>query len=401
MFERESEGGLALTAPIKKDNGIAADKDISMMGVLAVLLITFVLWAVFFKFDTTVRATGKVIPNSRTQVVQAADGGVLEEILVREGSFVKKGQLLAVLEKERASAKYLEENARVTALEIALIRAQAESKNKFPKFDAYKAENVDIVNAQYAYYKERKKQLGKVLNMLQLNFNMATTEMKMNKLLLESGDASRVELMRSQRQVNDVSREIMEARNAYINEAHEEIIKTEAELKSLRYKLHAAKNILSHTDILSPVDGVVKFLGVNTLGGVLRSSDELMQISPSKGGLMVEAKVQPVDISGLHLDMPVLIKLDAYDSGIYGNLKGDLRYISSDTLTEKDANGRESVFYSVNVFVDEAYMKSTSKLSSIKLKPGMNVTIDIITGEKTVFNYIAKPITKVFSGAVH
>lgn len=90
MFERESEGGLALTAPIKKDNGIAADKDISMMGVLAVLLITFVLWAVFFKFDTTVRATGKVIPNSRTQVVQAVDGGVLEEILVREGSFVKK-----------------------------------------------------------------------------------------------------------------------------------------------------------------------------------------------------------------------------------------------------------------------------------------------------------------------
>jgi adhesin transport system membrane fusion protein len=389
------------TELIEQGHTEQSGRQVSMILMLGLLLGFFIIWATFFKFDTTVRATGKVIPSVRTQVIQVADGGVLSQVLVKEGSDVVAGELLAVLEKERANAKYLEESARVTALEIAVFRAKAEIQQRPPEFDLFQKDNPEIVRAQYEYYQQRQFRLKKGLRILQSSLQMAKAELDMNRELLETGDASRIEVMRAQRQVNDVKGKIMEMRHQYLDEAHKEIISTETELKSLRFKIGAANSVLNHTEILSPVTGVVKFLSVNTLGGVLRPGDELMQISPSKGGLIIEAKVKPTDIALLDINMPVFIKLDAFDYSIYGNLKGWLSYISSDTLTEKDASGRESVFYSVQVLVDEEHLANEPKLTSVRLKQGMNVTIDIKTGEKTVFNYLAKPIVKAFSGAVH
>ena len=401
MISQQNKRDSAQTELIEHDHTEPTPRGISMILMLGVLLGIFITWAAIFKFDTTVRATGKVIPSARTQVIQVADGGVLARILVKEGTHVEAGELLAVLEKERATAKYKEESARVITLEIALLRAQAEIHRRSPRFGLFEEENPDIVKAQYEYYKQRKRQLQAELQILQSSLQMAETELTMNKKLLETGDASQIEVMRAQRQVNDVKGKIMEMRHKHLDEAHKEIISKEAELKSLRFKLGVADSVLDHTDILSPVAGVVKYLGVNTLGGVLRSGEELMQISPSKGGLIIDAKVMPTDIARLVVDMPVFIKMDAFDYSIYGNLKGTLSYIGSDTLTEKDASGRESVFYSVQVVVDEEHLANEPKLASVRLKPGMNVTIDIKTGEKTVLNYLAKPIVKTFSGAVH
>ena len=377
------------------------DKGLSMIGIIAIILASFIAWATSFEIDTTVRATGKVIPSARTQVVQAADGGVLSQLFVKEGDDVRDGQLLAVLEKERANAKYQEESARVTALEVALIRAKAETRGVRPDFVRFQETNPIVVKAQQEYYQQRKDYLYQEQKMLNSSLKMAQTELEMNENLQVTGDASNIEVMRAQRQVNDVHSNLMEAKNKYLDEAHREVTRIEAELKSLRFKLGAANNVLNHTEIRSPVTGVIKFLGMNTLGGVLRLGDELMQISPSKGGLIVEANVAPVDIGKLKTDMPVFVKLDAFDYTIYGNLQGTLDYISSDTLTEKDSSGRESVYYSVQVTIDEEHMKNQPKWASIKLKPGMNVTIDIKTGSKTVFNYLSKPITRAFSGALH
>jgi len=377
------------------------DKGLSMIGIIAILIASFLAWAISFEFDTTVRATGKVIPSARTQVIQAADGGVLSQLFVKEGASVKEGQVLAVLEKERANAKYQEESSRVIALEISLHRVQAEIREQIPNFDAFQENSPGIVKAQQDYYQQRKDKLRNELYILNSSLQMAQTELDMNTNLLNTGDASRIEVMRAQRQVNDVQGSIMEAKNAYLDEAHKEVTRIEAELKSLRFKLDAANNVLNHTEITSPVAGVVKFLGINTLGGVLRSGDELMQISPSKGGLIIEANVAPVDIGQLETGMSVFVKLDAFDYTIYGNLQGTLKYISSDTLTEKDSTGRDSIYYSVQVLIDEQHLKNEPKLASVNLKPGMNVTIDIKTGEKTVLNYLSKPITRAFSGAIH
>ncbi|PCJ30979.1 MAG: secretion protein [Gammaproteobacteria bacterium] len=373
----------------------------SMILMLAILLGLFVAWALIFEFDTTVRANGKLVPRARTQIIQVADGGVLSQILVREGTLVEKGQLLAVLEKERASANFEEEKSRVASLEIALLRAQAEIKRIVPSFDDFLEGSPDIVKAQSEYYLQRKLKLQKQIGILGSSLEIAMMELNMNKRLLESGDASRIEVMKAQQQVNDVRGKILEERNKYLDDAHQEITRTEADLRPLRYKLGVANSVLSHTEIVSPVAGVVKYLGINTLGGVLRAGDELMQISPSEGGLMLEAKVMPTDIGQLSIGMPVFIKLEAFDYSIYGNLHGTLNYLSSDTLTEKDESGREIVFYSVQVNIDEDHLRDEPKLASVILKAGMNATIDIKTGSKTVFNYLSKPITKTFSGAIH
>ena len=373
----------------------------SMIFLIAIMLATFIAWAVYFELDMTVRAQGTIIANARTQIIQVADGGVLEELLVREGDTVKEGELLAVLEKERAVAKLQEEQARVTALEITLIRARAETGQGLPDFSEMQTENPQVVDAQQAYFTQRARKLKQQLGILQQSLGMVKTELQMNKSLLSTGDVSRIEVMKAQREVNNVLGQILEAKNMHLNEAHQEITKIEAELKSLRYKLDAANSVVEHTKIFAPVAGVVKYMEVSTLGGVLRQGDQLMEISPTEGGLIIEAKVKPADISQLKVGMSVFLKLDAYDPTIYGNLHGNLKYISSDTLTEKDASGRENIFYSVQVVVDEAHLASEPKLANVMLKPGMTVTIDVKTGSKTVLNYLAKPITRAFSGALH
>ncbi|MBN4053408.1 HlyD family efflux transporter periplasmic adaptor subunit [Haliea sp. AH-315-K21] len=385
-----------------KQNEYQEERRVPMILVLAVLLGVFLIWAALFEFDTTIRAMGDVIPRARTQVIQAADGGVLSELLVREGSVVAEGELLSVMEKERASAGYQEERARVTALEVALLRARTEIyDDETLDFGAYQEEIPGVVRAQREYYDQRKRGLQEELGTLQTNLDMASVELQMNERLLETGDVSAIEVMRAERQVNDVRGQMLEIRNDYLEEAHQEITRTEAELESLRYKLNSASNILDHTEIVSPVAGVVKYLTVTTLGGVLRAGDELMQISPSEGGVVIEAKIMPADIGKLELGMLVFIKLDAFDFSIYGNLQGTLEYISSGTLTERDASGRDEEFYLAQIGIDEEHMARESNLSSVVLKPGMKATIDIRTGSKTVLNYLYSPIAKTFSGAVH
>ncbi len=379
----------------------SSDVGFSMIYTLLILLSVFIVWAAVFKFDTTVRASGKLIPSARTQVIQVVDGGVLSQLLVREGTIVEAGDVLAVLEKERATAKFEEESSRVIALEIALLRAEAEANNREPNFGSFQATNLDIVKAEFEYYKERKLQLKKEVKVLQSNLKMEKAELDMNKNLLSMGDASRIEVMKAQRQVNNTQGEIMTKHHKYLSDALKEITTIQSELTPLRFKLGAANSILNHTEIISPVAGTVKYMEINTLGGVLNSGDELMQISPSQGGLMVEAEVSPVDIGEINTGMPVFIKLDAFDFSLFGNLQGTLVYISSDTLTKKDSSGHETVFYSIKIKVDEEHLAFEPKLAAVKLKPGMNVMVDVKTGEKTVLDYLTKPITKAFSGAIH
>jgi adhesin transport system membrane fusion protein len=374
----------------------------SMTLLLLVGLTVFVLWAALFEIDQSVRAQGQLIPSARTQVIQSADGGVLQEMLVAEGQSVKAGQRLAVLERERPTAVFEESRARDAALLAALARTQAEAADRAPEFGPRLKAYPEIVAVQQALYVQRKRGLQEELATLGDALAMAREELQMNEALLKNGDTSRLEVMRARRQVTELDGRINATRNKYLQEARGEATKLAEDLASNRFKLDERRSVLSHTLLTAPIAGVVKYLRLTTIGAVLRPGDELMQISPSDGDLVFEIKVNPVDIGQLSTGLPVSIKLDAFDYSVYGSLDGRLTYLSPDTLSEQAANGQNTSYYRALVRLDAERAKThpNPKLSAAVLKPGMTATVDVRTGRRSVLEYLAKPVYKAFGGAL-
>ena len=361
----------------------------------------FLLWATLFSIDETVRAQGQVISTSHTQVVQAADGGVISEILVREGERVKAGQRVATLESERSSANFDESLAKSASLNAALIRARAEIAGQPPKFGPEFVNFPEFVAAQMALYVQRRRGLEEELSTLNEQLDIAKEELQMSESLLATGDTSRLEMIRSKRQVSEVQARVNAVRNKYFHDVRADTIKIEEDISSVKYKLEERQSVLSHSELNSPVDGVVKLLKVNTVGGVLRAGDEMMQISPTGAEMVIEIKINPVDIGQLKLGLPVMIKLDAFDYSIFGTLKGTLAYISSDTLTDVTGAGQTTSYYRAHIKLDEQNASGNAKLLNQPLIPGMTATADIRITNRTVLQYIAKPIYKVFQEALN
>ena len=370
----------------------------SMIYLLFVLFVAALGWAYFFDINQSVRSQGQFIPSARTQIVQVVDGGVLADLRVREGDLVDAGEVLAVLERQRANAVFEDSKARVAALKARLIRAQAEAAGMEPNFSSVQAIHQDFVNVEKGLYLQKKQSLEGELSTLNSNVALVTEELSMNQALFATGDVSRLEVMRSQRQLVELEGQISQLKNAYHQNAQQEASEIESEYSSARFKLEERQSVLDHTQLLAPVSGIVKSLKVNTLGGVLSPGEELMHISPA-GEVLIEIKLNPIDIGQLHLGMPVSIKVDAYDFSIYGNLNGTLEYISSDTLVENEG-GRSNVFYLAQIKVFEPALQPQNKLAQQVLKPGMTVTVDIQTGTRSVMQYLAKPILRAFSGAL-
>ena len=257
--------------------------------------------------------------------------------------------------------------------------------NAFPEF----------TNAQAGLYMQRKKTLDEEMGYLQEALANAKEELEMNQKLMKTGDTSRLDLLRSERQVTDLAGRISAPRNRYLQDARQDASKAEEELATTQQKLNERQSILDHTDLVSPVGGVVKYLRVNTIGGVLRAGDELMQIVPVDDALIVEAKVKPSDVAFLKPDQDVVIKIDAYDYTIYGSLEGKLTYISADTLNE-DVKQGEQAYYRVQVKTESPRFNRRPN-ENLQLQPGMTATIEIKTGGNTVLKYLLKPVIKTLN----
>ena len=378
---------------------------ISMTLLLLAGLIAFVLWAALFEIEQTVRAQGQIIQSARTQIIQAADGGVLSRILVQEGQSVAAGQLLADLEKERPNAAYQENRAKVASLKAALVRAQAEASRQAPVFGSTFNAFPEFVAVQRALYEQRRRGLQEELATQKDSLDMAQDELRMHETLLITGDTSRLEVMRAKRQVGETQGKINAIRNKYQQEARQEAAKLVEELSSSRYKLEERQSILGHTELTAPVAGVVKYLKITTIGGVLRAGDELMQISPTEGERVIEIKVNPADIGQLVTGLPATIRFDAFDDSVYGTQQGTLSYISSDTLTEQGPNAQTTTYYRAHISLaaDKAHAqaKPNPKLAQVSLKPGMTATVDIRTASRSVLQYLIKPVFKTFGGAMN
>jgi adhesin transport system membrane fusion protein len=374
---------------------------------LSACLAAFIAWAGYFEIDQTVHTSGQVILSARTQLVQTADGGVLKELTVQEGDTVTSGQLLAVLEKERVQASLEETRSRIMSLKAALLRAKAEVQFAAPQFGPEFKSYPEFVSAQQGLYMQRKRSLDEELRTMQDALAMAMQEKRMNDNLLKSGDVSELDVLRAKRQVTEIEGRIATTKNKYLQDTRTELTRIEDELSSQNQKLNSAENLLSHTDIMAPMDGVVKTLKIHTLGGVLRPGDELMQIAPVGDALLLEAKVPPSDIGQLVKGQVVLITLDAYDYSIYGNLKGELIDISPDTLSDNNAqgslvntpNGQPSVYYKVNIRI--AKDQDNPKVNAMEIKPGMTAGIDIRTGTRNLLTYLLKPVIKTLGTSLN
>jgi adhesin transport system membrane fusion protein len=372
---------------------------LSMMVLLTLGLAGFILWAAYFEIDQSVRTQGQVIASARTQVVQTVDGGVLSELNVVEGQQVKAGELLAVLEKNRAEAGFEESRDKAAALRIALVRANAEARQIRPVFSEELRRYPNFIQAQERFYVQRKRTLDQDLASLNQGLLIAHEEVRMNEALLKDGNVSQLEMLRTRRQLIELQGRVTTLNNKYRQDASAEATKLEEDLSAVTSRLEERQSVLDHTSLASPAAGIVKYLRVTTIGGVLRPGDELMQISPSDELLIIEGKVTPADIGLLHTGLPVSVKLDAFDYSVYGSLDGVLSYVSPDTLSEAGPNGQSQTFFRVHVKINPLQTQNP-QASRIVVKPGMTASLDIRTGPRSVLKYLAEPVFKSFGGAL-
>jgi adhesin transport system membrane fusion protein len=352
-------------------------------------------WAYFAELDQITRAPGSVIASSRTQMIQSQEGGTLELLKVQEGDVVEAGQVLAQLERTRTESAYLETRAKAAGLAATRARLQAEVFGGTPQFPAELKDYPEFRDNQLTLLNKRKAALNEEAAAIENMMRLVQQELEMNLPLVKSGDVSRTEVLRLQRQVADMRAQITNKRNKYFQDAQAELSKVQEDLAGVEQLLSQRKNQLDQTELRSPLRGIVKNIRLTTQGGVIRPGEEVMQIVPLEDDLVIEAKVPPSDIAFLKIGLDATIKIDAYDYTVYGNLPGKLIFISADTLNE-DLRQGELPYYRVRVRTTVREF-SARPGANLEIQPGMTATIEIKTGSKTVLQYITKPLVKTMS----
>lgn len=356
-------------------------------------------WSFWAELDQVSRAPGSVIPTGRVQVIQSTDGGQITRLLVREGDYVKKGQLLVELDKVKLSAAVGESRGKVASLMSSMARINAELFDRPLHFPPEVDGFPEFVANQTLLYQKRRQALQDQLGSLRQMLGLMQQELNMNMPLLKQGDVSRADVLRLQRGVSDIQSQMVNVRNKYIQDLQAEYTKTEEDLVTAREILAQRSDALKDTEIHAPVDGIVKNIKITTLGGVLRPSDEVLSIVPTGEDLIVEAKMSPSDVSFVKVGQLANVKFDAYDSSIYGSATGKVSYVSPDTLSEQKPQG-EFTYYRVHITVDTGRMKPHRPGEKIVIQPGMTATSEILTGRNTVWHYLTKPINKTVGEAM-
>ncbi len=361
----------------------------------ALTILGFLVWADWAKLDQITRATGQVIASSRNQVIQTTDGGTLTELPVREGSPVKRGQLLARFDSTKTEANYQEAASKAAALRAAVARLHAEVYGGAPRFPKEIESYPEFRANQLALFSRRQGALQEEVSALKKAQDLIKEELEMNLPLVKTGDVSRTDIIKLQRQAVDIQAQITNRKNKYLQDSQAELTKAEEDLAGVLQVVTQRKEQLDVTELKAPMDGIVRNVRITTLGGVAKPGDEIMQIVPADDELIVEVKVRPADIAFVKPGLPATIKLDAYDYSIYGVLHGEVSYISADTLTET-IQGVEQPFYRVQVKTSGLGLSSRKK-EPIVIQPGMTATVEVKTGQKSVLEYLTKPITKTLS----
>jgi HlyD family secretion protein/adhesin transport system membrane fusion protein len=366
-----------------------------IFGTLFILLVPFLMWSKDAYLEQISHATGSVIASAKTQSIQTAIDGVITEVLVHEGEQVRKDQELVLLNKQQNQAAFEAINGKVAALKAALARLKSEVYGVALKFPDELKDYSEFVSTQTELYHRRKKALNDDIFALNESLSLTQSELNLNLPLLKTGDIGATEIIKLKKQIADMKGQITNKQNRYFQEAQVELTKIEEDLSIKLQELEDKKVNLEHSVIYAPMDAIVKNIIITTKGAKVRPGDVILELVPSSDKLIVEAKFHPRDLSFIQIGQKAAVKLDAYDYSIYGIFHGIVKYISPDALIEKTQKGEE-FYFRVQIELDTKEL-ITKNGRKIEISPGMTANIDIVTGERTVFDYLAKPIVKTMS----
>ncbi|MEL0635889.1 HlyD family type I secretion periplasmic adaptor subunit [Marinomonas sp. TI.3.20] len=409
-----------------------------ILWVIFVFVILGLVWADNTSFDEITVGVGKVIPSSQVQQIQNLEGGILKEINTRVGQTVERGQILMTIENTEALSSLREQEVESVNLRARATRLKAEALGKEPAFASdMRALHPNVVSREMELYKNRlaslrsnqrvfdqqvaQKQQEIVeqeakLGNLRRSFELSTEELNLTRPAFEQGAVSRVELLQLERQVNqlkgdldatqlaipraesalkEAESKLKESSAKFRADAQEDLTKVQSKLDQLKETNVSLQDKVSRTQVRSPVKGIVKQLQINTVGGVITPGMNLLEIVPIEDSLLIEAKVSPKDIGFIKPGLHAVVKLTAYDFAIYGGLKATVENISADTILDEEGKS----FYLVRVRTDRNYLEHNSQ--RLPIIPGMQATVDVITGKKTLLKYLLKPIIKAKQNALH
>ena len=411
-------------------DGIAR-RDHALLYALALFMLVFLVWTNVAKLTEVSRGEGKVIPASEVQAIQNLEGGIVDEFLVNDGDEVAAGQVLLRIRNIQARSEYDSANQKYMGLLASMIRLQAEADGKPPVFtqevidgapgavkaeqDAFDANKKQYDN-QLSVLREQRSQKQQEISELERRIADMSRILKLAKAehdiiapLAEKGYATKRELLKIDHEIAQQDAELnglqlsLPRAQAAAKEAGERITLLDAstraaaqkelaarttEVNSLRQTLTAYRDRSERTEIKSPLHGIVKDMKITTVGGVARPGETIMEIVPLEDRLIVEARVQPRDIAFIHEGQKAVVRFTAFDFSIYGSLDGKVSEISPDSITTE----RGESFYRVRVKTDKTALKKGDQ--EYPIIPGMQATVDIVTGEKTVMNYLLKPFLK-------
>jgi len=367
-----------------------------VLWVLLLGLGAFFVWASVFKINQVARASSEVIASSRVQIIQSVDGGVLENLNVREGDRVERGQILASLDQTRIGAEVNEVDARLSALKAKATRLRAEvTDSNSLVFTDDILRFPETVKVERALFKQRRHGLQEELRTLQVAVRLAQEDSDLIANLQSSGDVNRQEGIRAERALNDAEAQLINSRNKYLEQASSDLARAEDEIAQNEQILTQRKQQLADSVFIAKMSGIVKNVRVTTVGGVLGRGEELMQIIPLDDELIIEAKVSPVDIAYIHTGLEAMVRFDPFDYTVFGSVIGEVVYVSADTLKEESGRGEE-IYYRVHILAPTNPAITTSG-RELDILPGMTAQIDIRTGERTLLEFLLKPLRKTLS----
>lgn len=402
-----------------------------VLKIWLVTIVAFILWASFASIDEITRGDGKVIPYGQNQVIQNLEGGIVEEILVNEGSFVEAGQIILKINNAQSISTSQTNEMKFEELTAKRLRLQAEANlQEFKLLETddpelktqvelslrlYNSNKIEFIakdNSIVQQIEQRKQEYVEArakIQSLRKSLEYVNEEIIMTAPMVKQGIKSKIDFLRLKKEANNVEEEIqavelslprlesaineyrskrIESKQLFINNARKELNEVTAELSRLETQQVAFSDQVNRTMVKSPVNGIVQKLYVNTIGGVIKPGADLVEIVPTSKKLYLEVKIKPSDIAFIHSGAEAKVKVSAYDFAIHGGLIGNVVSISPDTITDN----KENTFYLIHIVTEKNYLGS--KEHPLNIIPGMTVNVDIVTGQKTVMQYILKPILK-------
>jgi len=357
------------------------------------VVVVAITWAFLARVEQITKAEGKVVSDGREQIIASLEGGILRKLLVREGAVVEKGQDLVQIDPTRAEAQQNEGAAKRVALRGTEARLLAESTGRPLLFPKEVLAMPQIVHDETEAYDARRQSLEEAVGVTRRSLGLLRRELAMAERMSAKGLMSEVEVMRLQRQVNDLTLQIQERVNRFRQDAAGELVKARTELAQLEEQLVVKQDMLTRTTLKSPVRGIVKNIRIVTEGGVVPAGQSIMEVLPVGPRVLIEARIKPSDIGFVSVGMPATVKLSAYDYYIYGGLKGTIDYISPDALGDEAKTGaKDATYYRALIRSDVSTLRKGDK--PLPVMPGMTASVEVRTGERTVAQYLLLPLVK-------